>query len=109
MIWWAVLAIAAIFLGHGHLLPSAGFFAVGGIVCYLVSIARHPRRACRACNGTGRTRGTMFWWSRGVCTTCGSSGVHRRWGTQVLYGKPGVRAANEQGAKDAGRRRGAPR
>jgi hypothetical protein len=109
MRWFAVLALGAIILGHGSPPLTGLAFAGGLLVSYLISLQRHPRRVCRACNGTGRHRGAMFWWGDRACTTCGGSSRHRRWGVQALRGGSGQRAWGEQAPKDAARRRGAIR
>jgi hypothetical protein len=109
MIRWIVLALGAALLGRGNLSLTGVIFAVGAAVSYVVSLRLHPRRVCRGCGGTGRHRGAMFWWGDRACTRCGGSPRHRRWGVQALYGAPGQRTRAEQAAKDAGRRRGAPR
>lgn len=109
MAWWFLLVLAAVVAGKGHLIPSAFFFAVGVAVCYVVSIARHPRRVCRACDGTGRHRGSMFWWGDRACGKCAGTQRHRRWGAQILHGGSGELTWAERSAADAKKRRGAPR
>ena len=109
MIRWVALTLGSALLGRGNLLLSALLFAGGTVVFYLVSLQRHPRRVCRACGGTGRHRGAMFWWGDRACTRCGGAPRHRRWGAQALYGATGQRTWAERTAKDAGRRRGVPR
>jgi hypothetical protein len=69
MVRWIVLALGAALLGRGNLLLSGLIFAAGAGVSYVVSLRLHPRRVCRACGGTGRHRGAMFWW--------GGSSVHQ--------------------------------
>jgi hypothetical protein len=109
MKWWFLLAIPAIVLAHGHV-KTAGLIYGGFVaVAYVISVIRHPRRVCRACGGTGRHRGMMFWWGDRACTTCGGSPRHRRWGAQVLYGGEGQRTWGEQAPKAAAKRRGAIR
>jgi len=109
MWWWVLLALASIALAHGNLALSGGIFVLGVIVCYLVSLQRHPNRTCRACGGSGRHQGIMFPWAHRPCGTCGGTPRHRRWGVQLLHGAPGERVRAEKAAKDAGARRGAPR
>jgi hypothetical protein len=106
MVRWVALTLGSALLGRGNLLLSVLFFAGGAVVFYVVSLQLHPRRVCRACGGTGRHRGAMFWWGDRACTRCGGAPRHRRWGVQMLYGGPGRRTRAEQAAKDAGRRRG---
>jgi len=109
MVRWIALTLGSALLGRGNLLLSALIFAVGAVACYVVSLQLHPRRVCRACGGTGRHQGAMFWWGDRACTRCGGSPRHRRLGVQVLHGDSGRRTWAERAAKDAGRRRGAPR
>lgn len=109
MVRWIVLALTSALLGRGNLLLSALIFGVGAVVFYVVSLQLHPRRVCRACGGTGRHRGAMFWWGDRACTRCGGAPRHRRWGVQTLYGAQGRRTWAEQAAKAAGKRRGAIR
>src|SRR5215475_925184 len=81
-----VLALPALYLGHGNLVASAAFYALLVAAAYVVSLMRHPHRRCRACGGTGRHRGTMFTWGDRPCTTCGGGPRHRRWGVQAYRG-----------------------
>ncbi len=107
--WWVVLAVVAVAAARGHVWLAGGYFAGGLAVCYLVSLLRHPRRACRSCGGTGRHKGAMFWWGDRACTACSGGSRHRRWGVQLLLGDPGQRAWAEKAAGEAKSRRGAPR
>ena len=109
MAWWVLLAFGSIALARGNLALSGGIFALGAIVCYLVSLQLHPNRTCRACGGSGRHRAVMFPWAHRPCGNCGGQSRHRRWGVQALHGAPGQRVRAERVAKDAGSRRGAPR
>lgn len=109
MLRWAALVLGSLLLGRGNLLLSGLVFAIGTGVFYVISLQRHPRRVCRACGGTGRHRGAMFWWGDRACTACGGGPRHRRWGVQALYGAQGRRTWGEQAARDAGKRRGAIR
>jgi hypothetical protein len=109
MVRWIVLALTSALLGGGSLLLSALIFGGGAVVFYVVSLQLHPRRVCRACGGTGRHQGAMFWWGDRACTRCGGGPRHRRWGVQTLYGASGTRTWAERAAKEAGRRRGAIR
>src|SRR5579864_6006593 len=109
MVWWALLAVGALVLAGGSWLLAALYFAVGLAVFYLISLHRHPRRVCRACGGTGRHKAAMFWWADRACTKCGGSPRHRRWGVQVIHGAPGKQTWAERMAKEAAKRRAAPR
>jgi hypothetical protein len=106
MVRWVALTLGSALLGRGDLLLSVLIFAAGAVIFYVVSLQLHPRRVCRACGGTGRHQGAMFWWGDRACTKCGGPPRHRRWGVQTLYGAPGKRTWAERAAKDAGRRRG---
>ena len=107
MLRWALLALGAVVLGHGHLLPSALWFTGGTAVAYFLSLRLHPRRVCRSCGGSGRHRAAMFWWADRACTRCGGGSRHRRWGVQYLF--PGRQTPAERDAKRAAGRRGAIR
>src|SRR5215475_12729700 len=98
-----VLALPALYLGHGNLVASAAFYALLVAAAYVVSLMRHPHRRCRACGGTGRHRGTMFTWGDRPCTTCGGGPRHRRWGVQAYRGDTQTWA--ERAAARARRRR----
>jgi len=106
-----LLLVLAAKLGGGGKTATIVWFillSVGGLAgSYRVSLARHPFRACRPCNGSGRHRGTFFRWSSRMCTTCGGQGRHRRWGVQAIY--PDGRTWGERMAAQAGRRRARPR
>jgi hypothetical protein len=96
--------IPAWLLGHYKLVPTLLWYAVIIAVCYAVSLALHSNRRCRACGGSGRQRGAMFWWGDRMCRTCGGQSRHRRWGVQVFY--PQSRTYAERAATSARRRRG---
>ncbi|HTX25470.1 MAG TPA: hypothetical protein VME19_00485 [Streptosporangiaceae bacterium] len=107
MVWWLILIVPALLIGHGKLGPSLLTYAVLIAICYAVSLARHSNRRCRACRGSGRQRGAMFTWGDRLCTTCGGQGRHRRWGVQLIY--PSRRSPAERGTAEARKRRGALR
>jgi len=107
MFWWVVLIIPALWLGRGHLGTSVLIYGLMIVPLYLVSLARHSRRVCRACGGSGRHRGAMFTWGDRACTVCGGQSRHRRWGVQALYS--GSQTWAERAGARARKRRGAPR
>jgi hypothetical protein len=107
VVWWLILIVPALLIGHGKLGPSLLVYAVIVAICYVVSVARHSNRRCRTCRGSGRQRGAMFTWGDRLCTTCGGQGRHRRWGVQLIY--PNRRSPAEQGTAQARKRRGALR
>jgi hypothetical protein len=105
-----LLLAAAAKLGGGHEAATIVWFFLLGLGslggAYWIALARHPFRACRACRGTGRHRGTWFRWGHRQCVTCGGQGRHRRWGTQQFY--PNRRTWGERMAAQAGRRPARP-
>lgn len=60
--------------------------ALIALVAYLVSLRLHPNRACRACKGTGRHRGSVFKYAQRSCTSCGGNGRRGRLGVRVIHG-----------------------
>jgi hypothetical protein len=104
VVWFLVLIVPALLIGHGKPVPSLLFYAVFVAVCYAVSLVRHPNRRCRTCRGSGRQRAAMFTWGDRVCTSCGGQSRHRRWGVQLFY--PQSRTSAERARAEAGRRRG---
>ena len=70
---------------------------------YLVSLRRHPWRACRACKGTGRQFGAVWKGSHRLCTSCGGNGRRARRGIDVFHG--GGEVWGERSPKDATTRR----
>lgn len=52
---------------------------------YLVSLRLHPMRACRACGGSGRHRGSVYRYSTRGCTSCGGNGRRARLGVNVFH------------------------
>lgn len=68
------------------------------LAAYLISLLLHPHRNCRACNGTGAHRGTVFARGNRQCYSCGGQGRHRRWGTIVVSPGRQVRAEVRAGA-----------
>jgi hypothetical protein len=109
MKWWVVLALAALVVGRGDWVVMGLVFVGGGAVLYWISLHRHPRRRCRACHGTGRHQGAMFWWGNRACTKCAGTPHHRRWGVQLFHGAAGKRTWAEERRFRATTRRGAPR
>jgi hypothetical protein len=107
VVWWLILIVPALLIGHGKLVPSLVSYAVAIAICYAVSLTRHSNRRCRACGGSGRQRGSMFTWGDRMCTTCGGQSRHRRWGAQLLYRNRRTHA--ERTAAEARKRRGALR
>ena len=83
--WWLILIVPALLIGHGEPLLTLVAYAVLFAICYGVSLARHSNRRCRACGGSGRQKAAMFPWADRVCTTCGGASRHRRWGVQLIY------------------------
>jgi len=107
MIWWGILVLPALYLGHGNLAVSAGLYTLLVVAAYLVSLIRHPHRRCRSCGGTGRHKGAMFTWGDRPCTRCGGAPRHRRWGVQVSRGETQTWA--ERAAARARQRQARPR
>jgi hypothetical protein len=103
VVWWLILIVPALLIGHGEPLLTLVSYAVLIGICYVVSLARHSNRRCRACGGSGRQRAAMFPWADRICTTCGGQSRHRRWGAQLLY-RDG-RTYAERAAAEARRRR----
>src|SRR5262249_47127610 len=102
--WWIALLIGALAFGQGHLLNGGLLFAGVAFVLYWISLQRHPFRTCRACGGTGRRHGAMFWWSHRACTACGGSPRHRRWGVQLFHNNPASKQTwAERNTKQAGK------
>ena len=52
-------------------------------VLYAVSLRLHPRRSCRACGGSGKTRDRIWRAARGTCPKC-LGGQRPRLGVRVL-------------------------
>src|ERR1700757_4109861 len=109
--YWIVLALGSIVAAPGHgkariILAVVIFTVAVGFFCS-VSLTRHPRVVCRACGGTGRHQGAMFFWADRACTTCAGSPRHRRRGVQVFF--PDRRTWAERRAQQARRRPNAPR
>jgi hypothetical protein len=102
--WFLILLVPAILLGRGKPVPSLVIYAVIIVVCYVVSLARHPNRRCRTCRGSGRQRASMFTWGDRICTSCGGQSRHRRWGVQAFY--PQSKTYAENARAEAGKRRG---
>jgi DnaJ-class molecular chaperone len=107
MLWWLVLAIPALVFGHGNVVLIIALYGVFVAVAYVISLALHTNRRCRACKGSGRQRGAMFTYGDRACKTCGGQSRHRRWGAQVLY--PQSRTYAERSSSKARGRRGATR
>ncbi len=105
--WWLILIVPALLIGHGKLAPSLVSYGVIIAICYAVSLALHSNRRCRKCGGSGRQKAAMFTWGDRMCTTCGGQSRHRRWGVQLFY--PKRRTYAERSAAGARRRRGALR
>jgi hypothetical protein len=106
MVWWLILAIPAFLLGRGNVVLIILFYGLFVGVAYVISLALHTNRRCRACKGTGRQKGSMFAWGDRACTTCGGQSRHRRWGAQVLY--PQSKTYAERSSAKARGRRAAP-
>lgn len=53
------------------------------VTLYAVSLRWHPRRACRACGGSGKTRDRIWRAARGTCPKC-LGGMRPRLGVRVL-------------------------
>jgi hypothetical protein len=105
-VWWVVIVVVALVLSHGNLVVAGVIAAVPIAVFYRISLARHPFKVCRSCGGTGRTTGTMFFWSHRQCTNCGGQSRHRRFGTQRIYGdNPTWAERIASGARDSRRNR----
>ena len=68
MLTLAVLAAAALGIAAGS---------------YAVSLRLHPRRPCRACGGSGKTRDRIWRAARGTCPKC-LGGMRPRFGVRVL-------------------------
>ena len=107
MVWWVILAFPALLLGHGNVFLIILLYGLSVGLFYVVSLALHSNRRCRACGGSGRHKGAMFTWGDRLCSTCAGQSRHRRWGVQVLY--PQRKTYAERSAAKARRRRGAPR
>src|SRR5712692_7757011 len=107
VVWWVLPIIPSLWLSHGKLGQGVLIYGLIVAVLYVVSLARHSNRRCRACGGSGRHRGAMFTWGDRLCATCGGQSRHRRWGVQLLY--PQNRTWAERAAVEARKRRGAPR
>jgi hypothetical protein len=104
VVWWLILIVPALLIGHGKPGLSLLIYAVMVAICYVVSLARHPNRRCRKCGGSGRQKAAMFTWGDRICTTCGGQSRHRRWGAQVVYRER--RTPAERASAAARRRRG---
>ena len=102
--WWLILIVPALLIGHGEPGPSLLAYGVMAAICYLVSLGLHSNRRCRACGGSGRQKAAMFPWADRICTTCGGQSRHRRWGVQLMYREN--RTYAERSAAEARRRRG---
>ena len=59
--------------------------AAVGIVCYAVSLIRHPWVKHRACNGTGRHSGMLYKNAYRLCTGCGGTGRRPRLGVRLFF------------------------
>jgi hypothetical protein len=104
VVWWLILIVPALLIGHGKPVPSLLTYVAIIAVCYVVSLGRHGNRRCRTCRGSGRQRAAMFPWADRICTSCGGASRHRRWGTQLIYRDR--RTPAEDAAAEARRRRG---
>ena len=99
MIGWVLLFVVALLLSHGSPGMLLAIFAGLGVVAWLISLALHPFKVCRACGGSGRHQGAMFPWSHRQCAVCGGQTRHRRFGVARIYGDKKTRA--ERIAADA--------
>jgi len=72
-------------IGHGKPTSSLLSYAVIIVICYVVSLARHPYRPCASCDGTGRHRDATSDEEDWPCARCSGQGQRRRWGAQALY------------------------
>ncbi|WP_051468441.1 hypothetical protein [Actinomadura oligospora] len=71
--------------GAGGLLFLALVFGLVLLGSYLVSIRRHPYRACRACRGTGKKRSSHFSNAFRACDACGGTARQHRPGATRPY------------------------
>jgi hypothetical protein len=55
--------------------------ALGG---YVFSLWAHPYTKCRACNGTRRHRGAIFFYASRTCRACRGSGRKLRFGARIF-------------------------
>lgn len=68
MLIWLILAAAAVL----------------GAAMYAASLRIHPWRPCRSCDGSGKSRDTVWKKTFGTCKACGGRGRHPRLGVRVL-------------------------
>jgi hypothetical protein len=82
-IWAAITAVTIGMAGDGDVVPLVLWLVIS-IVTYVASLHLHPRRTCRACDGTGRHTGLVFNYGHRMCLTCGGNGRRLRAGARML-------------------------
>lgn len=65
-----------------YVLLALGLIVLAGL--YAVSLAWHPFRACRACEGSGKERDAIWRYAWGECPGCGGTGKLPRLGVRVF-------------------------
>lgn len=76
------------------------------IAAYLISLRLHPRRPCRACEGSGKTRDRIWRKATGTCPACGGKGLKPRLGVRILTPERARRlTAGQPSRKSADQRR----
>lgn len=58
--------------------------AITAAAVYAVSLRIHPWKPCRSCEGTGKSRDTVWKTAFGTCKSCGGKGRKPRLGVRVL-------------------------